>query len=224
MDEIEYMKVRNEMKFSGSYDPNADWNKHNGYIYIYVDLADNIVKYVGQTVNLPQRYCQHLSQKEFATRRWIVKYIAVDDYYLFSHEKDLRNKMLDIEYLFIKHFGTMEYFNSERTPMREKYKKYSYVLDKDLNKEFKVFIDESAKEEYSNLEFSSMAKEHFYNALPDLQIVADICAMKNVQNINNKLEAEYQSQLNALQNEISLLKDENTTLKQKISSVSKLLA
>ena len=87
-----------------------------------------------------------------------------------------------------------------------------------------MFIDESAKEEYSNLEFSSMAKEHFYNALPDLQIVADICAMKNVQNINNKLEAEYQSQLNTLQNEISLLKDENTALKQKISSVSKLLA
>ena len=132
--------------------------------------------------------------------------------------------MLDIEYLFIKHFGTMEYFNSERTPMRKKYKKYSYILDKDLNKEFKMFIDESAKEEYSNLEFSSMAKEHFYNALPDLQIVADICAMKNVQNINNKLEAEYQSQLNTLQNEISLLKDENTALKQKISSVSKLLA
>lgn len=36
MDEIEYMKARNEMKFSGSYDPNADWNKHNGYIYTYM--------------------------------------------------------------------------------------------------------------------------------------------------------------------------------------------
>lgn len=221
MDEIEYLEARGQMRFSGSYDLNADRNKHNGYIYIYVDLADGIVKYVGQTVNLPQRYYQHLSQKEFATRRWIVKYIAIDDYYLFSHEKDLRHKMLDIEYLFIKHFGTMEYFNSERTPMRKNYKKYSYILDKDLNKEFKVFIDESAKEEYLNLNLSSLARGHLYDALPSLQIIADICSM---QNINNKLKETNASQLDVLQDEITLLKDENAALKQKISSVSKLLA
>ncbi len=223
MDEIEYLKARSQMTFSGSYDLNADWNKHNGYIYIYVDLADDIVKYVGQTVNLPQRYYQHLSQKEFATRRWIVKYITIDDYYLFSHEKDLRNKMLDIEYLFIKHFGTMEYFNSERTPIRKKYKKYSYILNKDLNKEFKVFIDESVKEEYSNLTLSTLAKEHLQDALPDLQIVADICAMHNTQKINNRFE-EYIDQLDEFQTEINMLKSENINLKQKISSVSKLLA
>ena len=68
MDEIEYMKVRNEMKFSGSYDPNADWNKHNGYIYIYVDLADNIVKYVGQTVNLPPKILSTLISKRICNK------------------------------------------------------------------------------------------------------------------------------------------------------------
>lgn len=222
MDEIGLIKARMDVQFGRAYD--EDWYKHSGYVYTYTDLADNIVKYVGQTIHMEQRYKEHLLQKEFSTRRWLVKYIPIDPYCIIAKEKDLRNKMLDIEYLFIKHFGTMEYFNSGRTPMRKNYERYSYILDKDLDKEFKVFIDESAKEEYSNLELSVIAERRLRSTLPDLQMAADIITSRNVQEINNRLEQEYTGRIDELQETICTLKKENRSLKKKINSISKLLA
>lgn len=222
MDEIELIKARMDVRFERAYD--EDWYRHSGYVYTYTDLADNIVKYVGQTIHMEQRYKEHLSQKEFSTRRWLVKYMAIDPYCISAKEKDLRDKMLDIEYLFIKHYGTMQYFNSERTFPRKNYEKYSHILDKDLDKEFKVFVNESAKEEYSNLEFSNIAKSRLRSMLPDLQMVADIITSQNVQEISSRLEKEYTGRIDELQETIRILKKENGSLKKKISSASKLLA
>lgn len=218
MDEIGLIKARSNIRFWGAYD--EDWCKHSGYVYTYTDLADNIVKYVGQTIHIEQRYREHLLQKEFSTRRWLVKYIPIDAYNISSKEKDLRNKMLDIEYLFIKHYDTMQYFNSKNTPRRKNSERYSYLLDK----EFKVFVDESAKEEYLNLELSGIAESRLRSTLPDLQMAADIITSRNVQEISNRLEQEYTGRIDELQETICTLKKENRSLKKKINSISKLLA
>ena len=189
MDEIELIKARGKVRFEGAYD--EDWNKHSGYVYTYTDLADNTVKYVGQTMHMLQRYEEHLSQKEFSTRRWLVKYMIIDPYCMSGEGKDLRNKMLDIEYLFIKY----------------------------LDKEFRVFINESAKEEYSNLQRNCIIESKLRSILPDLQMATDIITSRNLQKISDKLELEYTNRIRELQGTIASLKHENRLLKKKITSI-----
>lgn len=119
-----------------------------GYVYRYTDLADGIVKYIGQTQHLFTRIKTHARETQFGIRRWKIEYLPIiktlDLEDIPNSDSRVRQLLLDVEYLFIEHFKTMKYLNSERTPVRKNASKYRYYLDK----EFSFLTSEFGKGDY----------------------------------------------------------------------------
>lgn len=200
-------------KYDYGWGLDIDFEVNCGYVYIYIDLSDNIVKYVGQTTNLFNRYVQHTYDPRFANRRWSVKYIPVDGHYFASYEKDLRNVMLDIEYMFIKHYDTTKYLNSPKTHPRENSDKYTFLL----NSDFKEFVNEGVRGELSDVILGDYSRRKLIEILPELKNLADSINFYSG-DCNEKIES-LESKIRKYQEKIRDLETENEVLTKKIEKI-----
>ena len=202
-----------KIKYDYGYKLDVEFDVNCGYVYIYIDLSDDTVKYVGQTTNLFNRYMQHTYEPKFANKRWLVKYISIDGHYISAREKDLRNVLLDIEYMFIKHFDTMKYLNSPRTPPRKNSDRYTYLL----NREFKEFVNESIRDEFSSVTGLDFSLRKIGEILPELKNLADSIKFSSG-NCNEKIKL-LETKLISYEEKIRNLENENSILTEKIEKI-----
>ena len=76
------------------------------YVYTYMDINDDIIKYVGITDNMKRRYNQHLKNDAWCNEEdYIVQYIEVDNQAIAeAYESDL-----------IARYKTYQYYNEAKT-------------------------------------------------------------------------------------------------------------
>lgn len=71
------------------------------FVYRYIDIIDDIIKYVGITCDLDRRIKEHSNELKFQGYKWNIEYIIVDSY----------ADAFDLETYLIQVYDTCKYLN-----------------------------------------------------------------------------------------------------------------
>ena len=171
-----------------------------GYVYRYIDIADNIIKYVGivwsENRTLEQRVKEHETQDNWCkVRKWKIEYFETNI-----------NSRTDAEYFeahFISLYETDKYFNDKKSGwgtssilnnIDVEWKEYKYTDNKDYLKELLSQI-QCLKSETDILKVEILKKDRIIDSLKSELFKKDKVIECNVKKIEEFYQEDYHYKL-----------------------------